>query len=229
MLFNYVNSVKERKVKILQIEDVTHDVKRLVLEKPKGIKLEAGSAAELSINKPGWKEQIRPFTFSSAPEDKVLELTIKIYPEKKGVTNEMSNLKVGDEIILYETFPSYQYKGPGVFIAGGAGITPFLSILRHLHNTGKIDGNILIYSNKTHEDIINEHELVSILKDKCIFTLTREKRGGYENRRIDEKFLKEKIKNFNQPFYICGSPEFKDSIRMIISKHTKNISEIVWG
>ena len=55
-----------------------------------------------------------------------------------------------------------QYKGKGVFIAGGAGVTPFISIFRDLKKQNKIGNNILIFSNKTEADIILKDEFVEL-------------------------------------------------------------------
>lgn len=206
------------KIKILATRQITHNVKSFILEKPKGFELKPGMAADWSLNQKEWEKEIRPFTFTATPEEKILELTVKGYPERKGVTKRLHELKPGDEIMMHGTFQTYEYKGPGVFIAGGAGITPFLAILRDLYKKDKLGGNTLIFSNKRQEDIIDEHELKTILGDNCIFTLSEEKREGYEYGRIDEKFLKSKIKSFNQPFYICGPPKFTDAVKEILEK-----------
>jgi predicted ferric reductase len=39
-------------------------------------------------------------------------------------------LKHGDELIIRDVWGAIEYKGEGVFIAGGAGVTPFIAILR---------------------------------------------------------------------------------------------------
>jgi predicted ferric reductase len=57
---------------------------------------------------------------------------IKIYLDHEGVTNKLGSLNAGAELILHDVFGAIQYKGPGVFIAAGAGITPFIAILRSL-------------------------------------------------------------------------------------------------
>ncbi len=180
---------KENIVKILMAEFVTHDVKRFIVEKPKGFKFIPGQATELSINLPEWKNKKNPFTFTSLNDDLVLEFTIKGYPERKGVTAKLHELKPGDELIIRKPWGTINYKGPGTFIAGGAGLTPFIAILRDLKKKGKIEGNKLIFSNKTADDIIIEKELKSILENDVYFTLTREKNRNYDNLRIDEKYV----------------------------------------
>jgi ferredoxin-NADP reductase len=52
-----------------------------------------------------------------------------------------------------------EYKGEGVFIAGGAGVTPFIAILRQLQAENKIANNKLIFTNKTANDIILKKNL----------------------------------------------------------------------
>jgi len=203
-------------VRVLLKGFVTHDTKRFVVEKPKDFELLPGQAVMMAINKAKWEDNERPFTPTSLEKDRVLEFIIKQYPEHHGVTEKLHNLAPGDELLIKGIYGAITYKGPGVFIAGGTGITPFIAILRQLQRDGKLEGNMLIFSNKTHGDIILERELRHYLGEDCIFTLTRESRSGYENRRIDEAFLKEKVKNFDQEFYICGPPEFVEAIAQIL-------------
>ena len=219
------------KVKILKIEKVTHDVKRFILEKPEGFKFIPGQATLVSINQGTWRFETRPFTFTSLNEDKNLEFTIKRYKEHKGVTERIHNLKQGDELIIREPFGTINYKGKGVFIAGGAGLTPFIAILRQLRKDRKLEGNKLIFSNKKKEDIIIERELKQMFKknpEDLILTLTEEHKKGYENRRIDEDFLREKIKDFNQNFYICGPPGMIEDLKMILKKLGAKVGSVVF-
>ncbi len=200
-------------VKIKTIDKVTHDVLGIVLERPAGYTFTPGQATEVAINKTKWKEEKRPFTFTCLPEDEFLEFTIKTYPSHKGVTNELLNLKPGDELIIHDVWGAISYKGEGVFIAGGAGVTPFLSIFRHLRSTNKIGGNKLIFANKTRADIIHEAELKDLLGNAFINILSDEEVTGYAKGMITEKFLKENIGNFDRKFYICGPPPMMDAIQ----------------
>ena len=205
-------------VKIIKIENVTPDVKRFVVEKPEGYKFTPGQATSLSINDGTWKYEERPFTFTSLNENPHLEFIIKIYKDHKGFTNELDKLKLGDELIIRNVWGAIRYKGPGTFIAGGAGITPFIAILRQLKKENKISGNTLIFSNKTEKDIILKNELESMLKGQCIFILTQEKHPLYENTRIDKKYLIKNIYNFNQNFYVCGPKQMVKEINETLKK-----------
>jgi ferredoxin-NADP reductase len=120
------------------------------------------------------------------------------------VTDQLHQLQPGDTVIVHDVWGAIEYRGPGVFLAGGAGITPFLAILRQLHREKKAQGNSLFFSNKTVSDIIEHQELLDILGVSANFILSHDSTPGYLHTRIDKNFLKEQITNFKQPFYICG-------------------------
>jgi ferredoxin-NADP reductase len=191
-------------VKIIHTHQVTHDVKCFRFEKPAGYEYLPGHATDVSINKPGMEEEIRPFTFTCLTREPYLEFTIKRYPERHGVTDKLHQLTVGNELIIGDSWGAIEYKEPGYFIAGGAGITPFIAILRTLFDEKKTSGNKLFFSNKTSEDIIYKEELLKILGENAVFVLTREKNDRYIHGRINEKFIKEQISDFSRHFYVCG-------------------------
>ncbi|WP_136668791.1 FAD-binding oxidoreductase [Flavobacterium sp. H122] len=199
-------------VKILDAFFVTHDVKCFRVEKPKGFNFVPGQATDVSINLESWKDKIRPFTFTNTPEDNYLEFMIKIYRDHDGVTNKLGSINAGGELILHDVFGAIRYKGEGVFIAAGSGVTPFISIFRDLHKKKKLEDNLLIYTNKTSEDVIMGKELGDMLKDNFTNVYTRENVIGFVGRRIDRNFLIENIADFSQNFYLCGPVDFVKSV-----------------
>ena len=199
-------------VKILNIEEVTHDVKSFKVEKPEGYSFVPGQATDVSVNAPGLRNEKRPFTFTGLNSAGYLEFTIKIYSERNGITNEIGKLKPGSELIIRDVWGDISYKGEGVFIAGGAGITPFISIFRDLQNKKKIGGNMLIFSNKKKEDIILEGELKLMLGNSFINILSEEKSKGYAHGFITQEFLKAHIPGHTQNYYLCGPPPMMESV-----------------
>lgn len=202
------------KVTIRDIRQITHDVKQFKVDKPDGFEFIPGQATEVSIDKPDWRDEKRPFTFTSLNGEPDLEFTIKIYDDHEGVTNELDTLNVGDQLIIREPWGTIQYKGPGVFLAGGAGVTPFIAILRRLAREEDIEGNKLIFSNKTDRDIILEEEFEAMLGDDFINVITDEPtdRHIFLDGFIDKEFLEEQIDDVDQPFYVCGPMAFNDAI-----------------
>jgi ferredoxin-NADP reductase len=205
-------------VKIISTRYVTHNVKQFRLEKPAGFTFTPGQATELSINQDGWKDKKNPFTFTCLTDDPYLEFTIKIYPDSDdGVTNQLSKLNIGDELILRDAWGAIEYKGPGYFIAGGAGITPFIAILRYLNKEGKLAGNKLFFSNKTDQDIILADELKSMLGPDALFLISGQKDSVHDTRRINEAFLKAEVSDFTKHFYICGPDPMVEAINDILT------------
>jgi ferredoxin-NADP reductase len=202
----------EHHVTLLMSEFVTHDVKRFVVSRPDSFSFTPGQGVELAIDVPAWRGQGRPFTPTSLVADRVLEFTIKAYPQHNGVTRELHGLKPGSGLLMSAPFGTIQHRGAGTFIAGGAGITPFIAILRELDRTQALAGHGLIFSNRTPADIICEKELRHYLGNRCRLLCTDAAAVGYEHRRIDAAYLQEAIDDFGQQFYVCGPPGFMDAV-----------------
>lgn len=201
-------------VAIRDIQQITHDVKRFKVDKPDGFEFIPGQATEVSIDKLRWRDKKRPFTFTSLNGEPDLEFTIKIYDDHNGVTNQLNYLNIGDHLIIDDPWGTIQYKGPGVFLAGGAGVTPFIAILRRLARDNSIEGNTLIFSNKTDKDIILEDEFAAMLGQNFINVITDEPTDDhiFLDGVIDKAFLEEQVDDFDQPFYVCGPQEFNEAM-----------------
>jgi ferredoxin-NADP reductase len=219
--------MEQHTVKVKSVKHITHDVLLIITEKPEHFTFTPGQATEISINKNGWKDEKRPFTFTCLPDDDYLEFTIKTYPLNKGVTNELLQLKRDDQLILHDVFGDIGYKGEGVFIAGGAGVTPFISIFRYLKSTARTGDNKLIFANKTKKDIINEAEFRSLLGNNFINILSDEKIEGYGHGFITQDFLKSNIGSIDKYFYVCGPPPMMDAIEKLLAGLLVNEKSII--
>lgn len=215
-------------VKILDTIPVTHNVRHYRVERPKGFKFTPGQATELSIDRTGWEDKKRPFTFTSLPDDDVLEFTIKSYFDHTGVTNQLWSLGAGDSLILRDAWGTIQYRGQGTFIAGGAGVTPFIAILRHLNATGKIAGNRLIVSNQTEKDIILRDEFEAMKGLDIIWTVTGDAKSKLLQERIDADFLKRHVKDFSGHFYLCGPDPMVADIRDLLEQAGADVGNVTW-
>lgn len=207
----------EHTVKVKSVEHVTHDVLGIVTQKPSSIRYSPGQATEIFVNKEKWRTEGRPFTFTSIPAFDYLEFTIKTYPTRQGVTNQLLQLKANDELILKDIFGDIAYKGPGVFIAGGAGITPFLSILRDLQSKGQLEDNQLLFASKTKADIIREQEFNKMLGGKFVNILSDENMAGYKHGFVTEELLKPYI-HPGRYVYLCGPPPMMDAAEKLLAK-----------
>jgi ferredoxin-NADP reductase len=210
-------------LEIKKVIDQTRNVKTFVFDKPKNFKFTAGQYCLVSLpTVPQTMDESRPFTFSSSPTYHEIELTFK----KKGdFTVFMFGLEVGDKIELSGPFGESlnfdeSVKDDLVLVAGGSGITPFMSILRYIVEKDLKNNVILIYSNRTKQDIIYKDELEEIEKNnsniKVIHCLTREKWEGESGRINKDTLLKYVKKPKNRLWYVCGPPKMVGDLRKIV-------------
>ncbi len=199
-------------VNIISIENHTHNVVHIKTEKPDNITFVPGQAADVAIDKSSWKQEVRPFTFASLPTDNHLEFYIKIYPEHKGVTEQIGKLKKDNGLFIGDVFGDINYKGEGIFIAGGAGITPFISIFKDLEKQDKVGNNKLIFANKTYNDIIDREFFEILLGKNFINVLSGEEKKGFEHGYITKSLIESHMENSDINFYLCGPPPMMDAV-----------------
>jgi ferredoxin-NADP reductase len=222
-----VIGMEQHLVKISSIRKVTHNVLTITTAKPQAYTFTPGQATEVSINKSGWQDEKRPFTFTCLPDDEYLEFTIKTYPSHKGVTNELLRLKENDELIIHDVFGAIAYGGEGIFIAGGAGVTPFISIFRFLKSKDEIGKNMLIFANRTKADIILKQEFEKLLGERFINILSAENTIEYAHGYITEEFLKANITNLNKRIYLCGPDPMMEAVEKQLSNLNVDPTSII--
>src|SRR5699024_2159546 len=199
------------------INHLTPDVLKIVTEKPVGLEFIPGQAADISINQPDWKDEIRTFTFVSLPEDQELEFNIKTYPDHKGMTNQLLSLKPGDELVIADVYGDIKYKGTGLFIAGGAGITPFKAILKTLERENKLGNNKLLFANNTKADIIWKEGFEKMLGENLINVISKEEVHGYEHGYVTADIIKKYADADTEYYYLCGPPPMMDAVEKTLS------------
>lgn len=181
-------------------------------------KFEAGQFCFLRLNKNKLHAR-HPFTISSAPGDD-FEFTIKLAGR---FTQTAKDLKEGDEIFIdgpFGRFTPPENKNL-VFIAGGVGITPFMSILRDRIKRNIKQNITLIYGSRSQSDIIFYQDLENINQDwfkkvymlNDIANLTIQCEQGYIREEIINKYV-------NSPkdslYYICGPERMKDTAKKVL-------------
>jgi len=163
-------------VKIQNIGFITHNVLQIQTQRPENYQFTPGQAAEVAMDKEGWRDEKRPFTFTSLPSDGFLQFTIKVYPGHDGMTDMLQTIEQGNDLLVDDPWGAIAYKGEGTFIAGGAGVTPFISIFKDLAQKNKLSGNKLLFANKRERDIILESEFNKWLGNDFVNILSEEKK-----------------------------------------------------
>ena len=195
------------------IRPITHDVNELTFDRPEGYDFTPGQATDLALDRDGWRDEKRPFTFTSLPDADHLQFTIKSYPEHGGVTEQIGQMQPGDRVIIEDPWGAISDQGPGTLIAGGAGLTPFLSILRARQaESGTLEGYRLIFSNKEERDIILREELERMPGLALDLVLSDDNAAGAQHATIDGEFLEANDVDFGGTVYLCGPPPMQEDL-----------------
>jgi len=155
-----------------------------------------------------------PFTISSSPTElDSVSVTVK---QLGDFTNSLVKAKVGDKAYVDGSFGSFTHldlpkDNKMCFIAGGIGITPFLSMLRYLNIKEKDRQVILLWGVRDSSELICNEELASIesnMKNLTIIpVLSSDKSYNGEQGFVDAARVKRLLNNdFDYDFFICGPP-----------------------
>lgn len=177
---------------------------------------------------PDKRGSTRHFTIASSPTDKQIMFTTRIR-QSSGFKRSLIDLKKGDIVEINGPNGTFivdeKEKGPHIFIAGGIGITPYMSMLGYKIKKGLKYKATLIYSNTTKETTAFEKELNRFAeKDKSLnifYTLTRETPKSWKGQsgRVDKKLLQNILLTKEIPtsrFWISGPPSMVDSIEKAV-------------
>lgn len=229
------NKDMEQQVVVKEIIEETKDTKSFVLgpNVDKGTKelmvFEAGQYISLKVNIDG-NSTSRAYSLSSSPKDAsrgLYRLTIKRV-ENGLVSNYMlDKVNVGDEFLVslpsgVFTYNKVRDESDVIGIAGGSGITPFMSFAKAI-DEGSEDCNLtVIYSVKKEEDIIFKEEIEEINKNskrvKFVITLTDEENDKYLNGRISREMLEPYMKEFVTVF-MCGPKGLYKTMNEILASY----------
>lgn len=115
---------------VLAVENLTHDIKRLVIKSPKPLSFSPGQYATLQFT----SEHIRPYSMAGLPDDDVLEFHVRHVPNGRVTGYIFNELKVGDAVRVSgpmgTAYLRKKHEGPVLCVAGGTGLAPVLSIIR---------------------------------------------------------------------------------------------------
>lgn len=180
-----------------------------------GLSYKAGQFAWLSIGHSAYSLHENPFSISSAPDGgSDVSFVIK---ELGDFTRALDQIKAGTRAYLDAPYGSLIVEGrdePGIaLIAGGVGIAPMLSILRHLRLTDDPRAVRILYGNRAEEQIVFREELGV---EDTIFVLSEPPEGWtgetgmIDSASLDRAFTPEEVRSWL--FVLCGPPAMMDAV-----------------
>lgn len=192
-------------------------------QKPARFSFKPGQAIDLVL---GGRPSADPasarhaFSLVSAPSEDVITIATRI--RSSAFKNALAAMPVGSTAGLDGPFGSLTLHSsrsrPAVFIAGGIGITPFMSILRQAARDRLPQRFILIYSNHRPEDAAFLAELQELERNYRHFRLvpmmTRSNGAGRIDGHLIGKIKKEAAAAI---YYVTGSPLMVAGLRQLLA------------
>lgn len=183
----------------------------------------AGQHAEIRLTAEDGYTAARDYSIASAPEDGTLEFTVEqlddgeVSPYLVEVVEPGDAFEVSDPIGLHFVWERAT-GGPLLLIAGGSGVVPFRSMLRHRAAIGSEVGVRLVYSVRTPEDLIYRGELDDLVRRtgvEVVEVYTRSAPPAWDGyaRRIDRQILSDVAwpPGDAAHVYICGPTGFVEA------------------
>jgi len=225
--------IREFKVKVDRIEDLTDYIKGVTLEiveQDEGITYKPGQYIQLEI--PKYKlssgPEFRAFSMSSIPEHQKIELFIGLV--EKGIVSTYVHdfLKEGEKLVMRGPFGDFYYRESDrdiLLVATGTGLAPILAILRHMKKEKIQRKATLFFGTWTEEDLYCVEELRSLEKELPAFTYVPTLSRVPDNSswkgargRVTDLIEKQILEGADLDVYICGGPEMVDSCLGLLKK-----------
>jgi ferredoxin-NADP reductase len=210
---------------VVEVIDETPRVRSIVLDLPEWPGHRAGQHVDVRLTAEDGYQAQRSYSIASAPEDRRLALTVEGLPDGEVSSYLVGELRAGDKLELRGPVGGYfvwdaGMEGPLLLVAGGSGIVPLMSMLRHRDASGAAVPARLVYSSRSWEDVIYRDELERLSSGtsgpEIVHTLTRSQPPGWTGyaRRVDAEMLRETAwpASGMPSAFVCGPTPFVEAV-----------------
>ena len=161
--------------------------------------------------------EVAGYSITSSPATEgAIEIAVKLVGDNSVTRFLHEGARVGDRLTVDGGHGNFYYRremGDSlVLIAGGIGITPLMSILRHVDGAEPDVRAILVYSARNPQEFVFRKELDEMAARsediRCVFTMTRPTGEPWDGHvgRIDAGLLGESQIDLDALFFVCGPP-----------------------
>ena len=207
----------------------TRRVKSLLLQPASWSRHLPGQHVDIRLTAEDGYQAQRSYSIASPPEDELLALTVERVRDGEVSAYLLDELRVGDQLELRGPIGGYfvwtgAAREPVYLLAGGTGITPLMSILRHRHRLPSRPPALLIYSARSWEDIVYRDELEAMMRHdsslRLVYALTRQQPKDWTGHRgrINKGLLSANWfpPAHNPTIYVCGPTTFVETAASLL-------------
>jgi len=215
-LWNRVH-MRGRPFEIVEVSQETHDTWSLYFE-GENIDYKPGQFMIVQLVRDGKVSESHPFTMASSPARDRLSITVKSVGD---FTSTIGDTKTSDRAYIDAPYGVFSFLNHDardlICIAGGIGITPFMSMLRYVYDK-KLERNVvLIWGNKTEDDLPFRDELGRMAAErpslKVVHVMSNQDDWPGETGYIDAEKLRKYVSSFQDgQFFVCGPPPMMASV-----------------
>ena len=149
---------------VVELIDETPRVRTIALDVPAWPGHRAGQHVDVRLTAEDGYQAQRSYSIASAPEDDRLAITVEALPDGEVSSYLVGELRVGDKLELRGPIGGYfvweaDRTEPLFLVAGGSGVVPLMSMIRHRHAAGATVPTKLLFSSRAWEDVIYRDEL----------------------------------------------------------------------
>jgi len=225
---------------VKDIKSETAEVKSFTLTLPAWMRHRAGQHYDIRLTAEDGYQAQRSYSIASEPErEGEIDLTVERINDGEVSTYMHDVLIPGDRLEVRGPIGGYfvweaTMSEPLLLIAGGSGVVPLMSMIRHRAAAGARNPTSLLYSSRGLEDIIYYNELEKLRAVnhglQVFHTLTRSQPSGWKGyaRRIDAEILKEVAQPLGRSVqvFICGPTLLVESVSNTLVKIGINSNQI---
>lgn len=212
-------------------ESVAEGTMAFYFEKPPGASFRAGQHLNMTLIDPPETDAEgngRSFSLASAPSEPYLEIATRM--RDTAFKRVLKKMEIGSSVLIAPPHGSFTLHSdpskPAVFLIGGIGITPVLSIIRDATEHNLPHKLVLFYSNRRPEDTAFLEELRALAEKNQNFTfvptMTDTEKSALlwtgERGMISREMLAKYIPDFAAPiYYLSGPPGMVVAMRKMLA------------
>ncbi len=210
-------SIRRNPYEVVEVRQEAEDIWSLFFKGPY-LDFKPGQFMFVQLLRNGELSSSHPFTISASPTAEYLSITPK---ELGDFTKTIKDTKVGDQALIdapYGVFSFLNYgRGEPVFIAGGIGITPFMSMLRYMSDQNLDKKVTIFWANRSEKNLCFGDELAEMEEKmpglQVIPVMSNQPDWQGEKGHLKAPLILNYIETTdNKEFYICGPPAMSRAV-----------------